>query len=490
MEEAIVLYPSPQIGHLISMVELGKLILNHQPSLRIHILNPPPPYSVDSTAPYISATSGTIPSITFHQLPTITLSTSSSRHHESLVFETLLLNNPNVHNALLSISKNYNIRSFIMDFFNTPAFDVAFTLNIPAYYFFTSGAGALALLLYIPTIHKNTTKSFKDLHTILDFPGIPPIPSLDVPKPFLEREDGIYKWFLNVCISLPKSAGIMVNTFEMLEPRPLKAMRDGQCVPDGPTAPIHCVGPLIATSDRGGGSTSDSISQCLTWLNSQPSKSVVFLCFGSLGLFSVGQLKEIAVGLEKSGQRFLWVVRNPPTENQSVDIKAPSDPDLNSLLPERFLERTKQRGLVVKSWAPQVEVLNHDSVGGFVTHCGWNSILEAVCAGVPMVAWPLYAEQRLNRVLLVEEIKIALPIVESENGFVNSAEVEKRVTELMELEEGKSIRERTVAMKHAAKAALREGGSSHVALNRLIKSWKQKKLNYATIILPKRNKLE
>ncbi|GKV31236.1 hypothetical protein SLEP1_g39947 [Rubroshorea leprosula] len=415
MEEAIVLYPSPQIGHLISMVELGKLILNHQPSLRIHILNPPPPYGVDSTAPYISAASGTIPSITFHQLPTITLSTSSSRHHES----------------------------FIMDFFNTPAFDVAFTLNIPAYYFFTSGAGALALLLYIPTIHKNTTKSFKDLDAILDFPAYR---SLQDHSEHLRRARA----------------------------RPLKATRDGQCVPDGPTAPIHCVGQLIATSDRGGGSTSDSISQCLTWLNSQPSKSVVFLCFGSLGLFSVGQLKEIAVGLEKSGQRFLWVVRNPPTENPSVDIKAPSDPDLNSLLPERFLERTKQKGLVVKSWAPQVEVLNHDSVGGFVTHCGWNSILEAVCAGVPMVAWPLYAEQRLNRVLLVEEIKIALPIVESENGFVNLAEVEKRVRELMEFEEGKSIRERTVVMKHAAKAALSEGASSHVALNRLIRSWKQK----------------
>ncbi|GLT35881.1 hypothetical protein SLA2020_102970 [Shorea laevis] len=471
MEEAIVLYPSPQIGHLISMVELGKLMLNHQPSLRIHILNAPPPYGADSMAPYISAVSATIPSITFHQLPKVTLSTSSSRHHLSLVFETLRLNNPDVHNALLFISKNYNIKSFIMDSFNSPAFAIATALNIPAYYFFTSGAGALALFLYTPTIHKNTTKSFKDLDMILDFPGIPPIPSLDVPKPLLEREDEVYKWFLDFCISLPKSAGIIVNTFEVLEPRPLKAMRDGQCVPHGPTAPIHCIGTLIATSDRGGGSTSDSISQGLTWLNSQPSKSVVFLCFGSLGLFSVEQLKKIAVGLERSRQRFLWVVRNPPTENQSMDIKTPSDPDLNSLLPEGFLERTKQGGLVVKSWAPQVEVLNHDSVGGFVTHCGWNSILEAVCAGVTMVAWPLYAEQRLNRVLIVEEMKIALPMVESENGFVNSAEVEKRVRELMEFEERRSIRQQTVTIKHAAKAALSKGGSSDVALNRLIESW-------------------
>ncbi|MBA0552232.1 hypothetical protein Golob_023062, partial [Gossypium lobatum] len=132
-----------------------------------------------------------------------------------------------------------------------------------------------------------------------------------------------------------------------------------------------------------------------------------------------------------------------------------------------------ERGKVVKSWAPQVAVLNHDSVGGFVTHCGWNSVLESVCAGVPMVAWPLYAEQRFNRVLLVEEMKIALPMVESETGFVDSSEVEKRVRELMEWEQGKLVRERTVAMKHAAKAAMSEGGSSRLALAKLFESWKK-----------------
>ena len=103
----------------------------------------------------------------------------------------------------------------------------------------------------------------------------------------------------------------------------------------------------------------------------------------------------------------------------------------------------------MKSWAPQVEVLNHDSVGGFVTHCGWNSVLEAVCAGVPMVAWPLYAEQRLNRVLLVEEMKLALSIDESENGFVTGNEVEKRVRELME-SEGKLVRERAKEAREGA----------------------------------------
>lgn len=128
---------------------------------------------------------------------------------------------------------------------------------------------------------------------------------------------------------------------------------------------------------------------------------------------------------------------------------------------------------MVKSWAPQVAVLNHASVGGFVTHCGWNSVLEAVCAGVPMVAWPLYAEQRFNRVVMVEEMKLAFPMEESEEGFVTATEVEKRVRELMESEEGRNtLRLRIMAMKEAAETAMSDGGSSRTALTKLVKSWR------------------
>ncbi|KAG2306005.1 hypothetical protein Bca52824_025753 [Brassica carinata] len=127
--------------------------------------------------------------------------------------------------------------------------------------------------------------------------------------------------------------------------------------------------------------------------------------------------------------------------------------------------------MVVKSWAPQVPVLNHKSISGFVTHCGWNSILEAVCAGIPMVAWPLYAEQRFNRVVIVGEIKIAISMNESETGFVSSLEVEKRVREIVE--EG-PVRETTKALKNAAESALVETGSSRTALTALLQSWSPK----------------
>ncbi|KAM7504824.1 hypothetical protein LguiB_003728 [Lonicera macranthoides] len=468
--EAIVLYPSPGMGHLISMVELGKLILHHYPSFSVTILTTTPSFNTGSTASYIRHITTTTPSITFYHLPIISLPLDPESYPsmEAITFDLLRLNNPHVHHALQSLSSP--ISALIIDFFCTPVLPIASDLKIPVYYFFTSGASVLAMFLYFPTLHQNTTKSFKDENTILHVPSLPPVPSFDMPMPMLDRASKEYSCFLDVSFHLPKSAGIIINTFESLEPKFVKAISDGVCAPDvTSTPPLFCIGPLIAADSRQG---SDR-HECLNWLDLQPSQSVVFLCFGSLGLFSAEQLKEIAVGLERSGYRFLWVVRSPPSlEDKSSRFLPPPDPDLDSLLPDGFLDRTRDRGLVVKSWAPQVAVLSHESVGGFVTHCGWNSVLEAVSAGVPMVAWPLYAEQRLNRVILVEELKLALPVTESEGGFVTATELEKRVRKLMDSEEGNSVRELAKAKREEARIAMSEGGTSRLALAKLVGSWK------------------
>ncbi|PKI63485.1 hypothetical protein CRG98_016152 [Punica granatum] len=193
----------------------------------------------------------------------------------------------------------------------------------------------------------------------------------------------------------------------------IKALRDGLCVTDGHTPPLYCVGPLVATARN-----------------------------------------------NNDEDRFLWVVRVPPQNDEAWRAISEPNPGIGLFLPDGFVERTKERGFVVESWVPQVAVLNHSSVGGFVTHCGWNSVLEAVCAGVPMLAWPLYAEQKLNCNYLVEEVRVALPL-------------EERVTELMSSEKGEAVRERVFAMKEEAAEALREGGSSHSALAELFLAIKQ-----------------
>ncbi|KAK2983597.1 hypothetical protein RJ640_023131 [Escallonia rubra] len=470
--DAIVLYPAPGMGHLISMVELGKLIVNHHPSFSIIVLTTIPSFNTGSTAAYIRHVSATTPSITFHHLPTIKLDPSTYTSMEAVTFDLLRLNNPFVCEALQSISISSTIAAIIMDLFCTPALSVAADLKIPAYYFFASGAGCLALFLYIPTIDKTTTKSFNEVNTLLHVPSLPPIPSFDMILPMLDRTSSEYASFVYFASQLPKAAGVIVNTFENLEPKQVKAINEGECLPDVPTPPVFCVGPLIAADGQGGSGGGGGRHECLSWLDSQPSQSVVFLCFGSLGLFSAKQLKEIAAGLERSEQRFLWVVRNPPSEDKNKRLLAPPDPDLDILLPEGFLDRTKERGLVVKSWVPQVAVLSHGSVGGFVTHCGWNSVLEAVCAGVPMVAWPLYAEQKVNTVLLVRELKLALPMTVADDGFVSAAEVEKRVRELMDSEGGRLVRDRVTVASEEAKLAMNEGGSSQRALAKLVESLK------------------
>ncbi|XP_042505945.1 UDP-glycosyltransferase 88F4-like [Macadamia integrifolia] len=469
MEGTIVLYPVMALGHLVSMVEFGKLILrHHHHRFSVTIVIAEGPLDTPDDTAFLRHISETTNSITFHHLPYISMKPSSNLNRSSIRSEFIHLNNPNLSHALQTISKISSVRAFVIDMFCTPALSVASDLGISTYYFFTSGAVALSFFLYLPTIHNQTTKSFKDISTThVHFPGVPPMPASDLPERVQDREEQNYHDFLEIGLNLRRSKGIMVNTFKCLESRSIKAINDGLCVPDAPTPPVYCVGPLIAAPKNEG----EAVSHCMSWLDGQPSQSVVFLSFGSRGVFSTAQVREIAIGLEKSGQRFLWVVRKPVSEDNSKHFTVENkDPDLEALLPEGFLERNKERGLVVKSWAPQVEVVGHESVGGFVTHCGWNSILEAVSSGVPMVAWPLYAEQRMNKVFLVEGMKLAMPMEESEDGLVSAAEVEKRVTDLMESEEGRVLRERSRKMKEEAMAVWSDSGSSMTAFTKLVDS--------------------
>ncbi|KAM0887004.1 hypothetical protein ACQ4PT_029330 [Festuca glaucescens] len=215
--------------------------------------------------------------------------------------------------------------------------------------------------------------------------------------------------------------------------------------------PVYCVGPYV-------GGIGDEVAKqrhgCLAWLDGQPDRSVVFLCFGSAGHHSEEQIKEIAVGLENSGHRFLWVVRAPFSDDPVKPSDPRADQDLDAILPDGFLDRIRGRGLVVKQWAPQADVLRHTATGVFVTHCGWNSVLEGVTAGVPMLCWPLYAEQKMNKLFMVGEMGIAAEMVGWQRGLVEAAEVEGKVRMVMETEEGRELRARASALKEAAAADL------------------------------------
>jgi hypothetical protein len=328
--------------------------------------------------------------------------------------------------------------------------------------FYTSGAGALAVLLKTPSTRASMTTSFGELgDSLLSFPGVPPFKASDLPSECLKDSEG-GKGLLRMGERMAEFEGILINSFESLEARAVRALKDGLCVPNRATPPIYCIGPLV--SGGGGGKE----HECLQWLDVQPDNSVVFLAFGSMGTFPKKQLEEIAIGLEKSGQRFVWVVRSPPSDDHKFGEPLP-EPDLDALLPDGFLERTRNSGLVVKSWAPQVDVLRHRATGAFVTHCGWNSTLEGITAGLPLLCWPLYAEQRMNKVFIVEELKLGVEMRGNTEQLVTAEEVEMKVRWVMESEGGKTLRQRAAAAKHAGDDALKEGGSSHAAFIQFLK---------------------
>ncbi|PKA66630.1 Anthocyanidin 5,3-O-glucosyltransferase [Apostasia shenzhenica] len=455
-KDAVVLYPIAFMGHLTPMVELGKLLLRHGFSVTVVLHHCPFPdnNSVDS---YVAAVAASHPSISFHRLPPVSLPSFFS---DAMVasFELIRLSNPHLVHYLQSSS---SVRAIILDVYSADAMDAAAQLCLPSFFFNPTSASSFVAFLYLPTLLTKSAASFKELgdHPIA-FPGLPrPIIASDMPLPIHDRATA-YRMALDQFGRVPLSKGILVNSFDALERPALRALAAGDCVPDKPMPPVYFVGPITA-----GVANEDQRHESLAWLDGQPSASVVFLCFGSIAAFPPQQLREIADGLERSGQRFLWVARCSSVAGKEESAALPAtEPDLLALMPEGFMERTKGRGLVVKSWAPQVAVLGHKAVGGFVTHCGWNSVLEAILAGVGMIAWPLYAEQRMNRAFLVEEVGLAVEMRRNAEGMAAAAEVEEKVRWLMESEEGRELRARAADIGESARAALREGGSSHTAL--------------------------
>jgi len=199
--------------------------------------------------------------------------------------------------------------------------------------------------------------------------------------------------------------------------------------------------------------------KCLQWLDEQAEASVLYISFGSENSISIAQIEELAMGVEASGVKFVWVLRTPSDAGSKVFSSA------LDFLPAGFHVRMveKKQGIIILGWAPQLSILAHPSTGGFLSHCGWNAVLETTTMGVPMIAWPLYAEQHFNSKFVVDEIQIALeaPQRVEQNWLVTRDDVQKIVEVLMVEEKGRELKKRVTELKEAARAAVAEGGSSH-----------------------------
>jgi hypothetical protein len=251
----IVMYPAPGIGHIISMVQLSKLLLIHHHLHSITILLTNGFHDHPSLNAYINRISSSYPSITFHSLPSLHITHTTTQSGAATAFQFIKSNAVNVQSILRQISLTSVIKSFIIDMFCTSAMDIASSMGIPVYYFFTSGAAVLALYSYFPKIHSETTASFREMKGVeIVAPGNAPLEAVLMPEPLLDREDPAYWEMLYFCEHLSMAKGIVVNTFRELEVKAVKAVEDGDCFPDRERTPppIYCIGPLIADAQQSG----------------------------------------------------------------------------------------------------------------------------------------------------------------------------------------------------------------------------------------------
>ncbi|CAO2178363.1 unnamed protein product [Urochloa humidicola] len=464
-KHVVICAPPGMISHLGPLVELGELVAAHGLEVTVVLGGLTTDDAAAAAGSSAEGAATAHPGLSFHRLPHVTRPRVVPAHdYVAQTFALARASNSDLREFLRAASPS-PASALVLDFFCGSAVDVGAELGIPTYFFFTSSISGLAELLYHPVIHEQTTAlrllgHGGDHH--VQAPGTPPIPLDDMPAAYAD----CLSLFLALAQQMCKSHGLIVNNFRSLEPRATDAIVNGLCTPPGcRTPPMHCIGPLLKLKEAGA-----NRHECLAWLDVQPEASVVFLCFGTMGRFSAEQTRQVARGLERSGQRFLWVLRRPPGEVD--DGKQNADPDLDALLPDGFLARTKGKGLVVKSWAPQREVLAHAGVGGFVTHCGWNSVLEAIMGGVPMLAWPMYAEQRMNKVFLVEGLRLAVVIEGYDKEMVRDEEMAAKVRWLLESDGGRELRERARETMRRAKEALRDGGESRTSLLELVGQWK------------------
>ncbi|KAK4756054.1 hypothetical protein SAY87_009811 [Trapa incisa] len=273
-----------------------------------------------------------------------------------------------------------------------------------------------------------------------------------------DLSDAFFRYIEDQTIRTSQARGLILNTFDALEESMLDQIR--------PYCPnLYTVGPLnthlrsiqLSTGSSpvisSGGRSSNSLwkedRSCLRWLDMQPERSVVYVSFGSITVFKGKELTEFWHGLAASKFRFLWVMRPGSVPDQDEE-----DDELRAV--------TRERGCIVE-WAPQEEVLAHPAIGGFLTHSGWNSTIESIAAGVPMVCWPYIAEQPTNSRFVSEVWKVGMDM----KGSCDRRVIERMVGDLM-TGRREELATTAACMAEAAAEAVSQGGSSWDSMNRLI----------------------
>ncbi|KAM4068857.1 hypothetical protein ACB094_12G044000 [Castanea mollissima] len=311
----------------------------------------------------------------------------------------------------------------ITDIFGTDAFSVAEEFGMLKYVFSPSNARILALTIYTPVLDKEVKDEYVYQKEPLKIPGCASVRVEDLFDPLLDRTNQQYDEYLHAGIRLRTSDGVLMNCWEELQPKTVAALREDKL--------LGCV--LKSTSVP-------------SWSNSNTISGTTL---------SHEQMTELAFGLELSKQRFVWVVRAPTEESgNKTSLKGRSgdeNHDQFGYLPNGLMSRIQHVEFVTSDWVSHLDILSHPSIGAFISHCGWNSTLESILMGVPIIAFPLFAEQKMNATMLTEEFGMAVRLeVLPSKKVVGREEIQKKVRKIMVDNEGHGIRDRVNELKYSA----------------------------------------
>lgn len=286
----------------------------------------------------------------------------------------------------------------------------------------------------------------------VELPGIPVLKTEDLPSFVLPSNPfgSFQKLLAGLFQNMNKMKWVLCNSFYELEKDAVDSMSE--------INPIRPIGPLVPPAILGEDQDNDvgiemwkSEDRCIEWLNRQPPSSVIYVSFGSLVALSEKQMGSIATALKNIKRPFLWVVKPPDGPKKSGDHGQP---------PLGFSEETKGQGLIVL-WSPQTKVLLHPSVGCFLSHCGWNSTLEAFASGVPVIAFPQWTDQPTNAKLIADVLRVGVRLrPNQEDGLVSHKEVERCIEEVMSGPGSEEFKKNAAELKVAAREAVANGGSS------------------------------
>ncbi|KAJ9184319.1 hypothetical protein P3X46_004054 [Hevea brasiliensis] len=352
------------------------------------------------------------------------------------------------------VNKDSRISCLIADtFFGWPSM-IAKKYNLVNVSFWTQPALVFTLYYHMDLLKINGHYDCHDnREDAIDYiPGVEGIKPKDLPS-YLQASNTttivhgmIHK---SVFEDVKKADFVICNAVEELEPKTISALQEKQ--------PFYPIGPTFALNGFTMNTVATSLwseSDCTHWLQAKPHGSVLYVSFGSLACCSREEVAEIAHGLLLSEVSFIWVLR--PGIMDSYD---------NDFLPVGFEDEIKDRGLVVP-WSCQISVISHPTVGGFLTHCGWNSVLESIWFNVPMLCYPVFADQITNRKFVVDDWKIGFNLCDRKP--ISRDEIAEKINRLMSGKSANDLRKNMGQIKEKVEHSISSVGSSEKNFNQFI----------------------